>query len=158
RADAGDPRVAAGGRPQRLAPLRARRGPDRRHLARPRGPRALPRVHDPAGEGADAPGGRRPHRPPRPGPGARVSGYTVLRPGDDGYEFKAPSWRPEEPVRRIVELPLHARLQHSRAHLWRYPAGAAGRHHRPLVQEEVFFVAEGTMTIELGEERELFEL
>jgi mannose-6-phosphate isomerase-like protein (cupin superfamily) len=26
------------------------------------------------------------------------------------------------------------------------------------VQEEVFFVAEGTMTIELGEERERFEL
>jgi mannose-6-phosphate isomerase-like protein (cupin superfamily) len=85
-------------------------------------------------------------------------GYSVLRPGDPGYEFKAPSWRPEEPSRRIVELPLHARMQHSRAHLWRYPAGAQGRFHKPLVQEEVFFVAQGTMTIELGEERERFEL
>jgi mannose-6-phosphate isomerase-like protein (cupin superfamily) len=87
-----------------------------------------------------------------------VTGFTVLRPGDDAYEFRPPSWRPEEPVRRIVELPLHATMQHSRAHLWRYPAGAAGRFHRPLVQEEVFFVAEGTMTIELGAERERFEL
>ena len=85
-------------------------------------------------------------------------GFTVLRPGDEGYEWRPPSWRPEEPVRRIVELPLHATMQHSRAHLWRYPAGAAGRLHKPLVQEEVFFVAAGAMTIELGEQRERFEL
>ena len=85
-------------------------------------------------------------------------GYTVLRPGDEGYEFRAPSWRPEEQVRQIVELPLHARMQHSRAHLWRYPAGAQGRRHKPLVQEEVFFVAEGRMTMELGEERKRHDL
>src|SRR3954469_11885483 len=87
-----------------------------------------------------------------------TKGFTVLRPGDAGFEFKAPSWRPEEQVRAIVELPLHANMQHSRAHLWRYPAGAAGRFHKPLVQEEVFFVAEGTMTIELGADRQEFEL
>src|ERR671922_2005412 len=85
-------------------------------------------------------------------------GYTVLRPGDEGYEFRTPSWRPEEPVRRIVELPLHATMQHSRAHLWRYPAGAQGRLHKPVVQEEVFFVADGTMTMLLGENGERFEL
>jgi mannose-6-phosphate isomerase-like protein (cupin superfamily) len=85
-------------------------------------------------------------------------GFTVLRPGDAGYEWKPPSWRPEEPVRRIVELPLHATMRHSRAHLWRYPAGAQGRFHKPLVQEEVFLVVDGTMTIELGEAREEFEL
>lgn len=78
-------------------------------------------------------------------------GYTVLTP--DVQEFKAPSWRPDEPVRRIVELPLHAKMQHSRAHLWRYPAGSAGRKHRPVVQEEIFVVLEGTFTMLLGDEQ-----
>lgn len=83
-------------------------------------------------------------------------GYTVLRPEDQ--EFAPPSWRPEEPVRRIVEVPLHANMQHSRAHLWKYPPGAAGRKHRPVVQEEVFFVHEGTFHMELGDAAERFEL
>src|SRR3954469_8251064 len=87
-----------------------------------------------------------------------TKGFTVLRPGDAGFEFKAPSWRPEEQVRAIVELPLHANMQHSRAHLWRYPAGAAGRRHRPLVQEEGFFVAPGTRASELGGEGGRLEL
>ena len=83
-------------------------------------------------------------------------GYTVLRPEDQ--RFEPPSWRPEEPVRRIVELPLHANLAHSRAHLWRYPPGAQGRRHRPVVQEEVFFVHEGTLTMLLGDEETRYEL
>jgi len=83
-------------------------------------------------------------------------GYTVLRPEDQ--RFEPPSWRPEEPVRRIVELPLHAKMEHSRAHLWRYPAGAEGRRHRPVVQEEVFFVHEGTLTMLLGDDGERHEL
>lgn len=76
-------------------------------------------------------------------------GYTVLRPEDQ--EFKPPSWRPEEPVRRVVELPLHASMQHSRAHLWRYPPGATGRLHRELSQEEVFVVVEGAPAVMLGD-------
>jgi mannose-6-phosphate isomerase-like protein (cupin superfamily) len=83
-------------------------------------------------------------------------GYTVLRPEDQSFEV--PSWRPEEPVRRLVEIPLHANMQHSRAHLWKYPAGAAGRRHKPVVQEEIFFVHEGTFTMLLGDESERFEL
>jgi mannose-6-phosphate isomerase-like protein (cupin superfamily) len=83
-------------------------------------------------------------------------GYTVLRPDDQ--EFAPPSWRPDEPVRRIVEVPLHANLRHSRAHLWKYPPGAQGRRHKPVVQEEVFFVHEGEFTMELGDERETFAL
>lgn len=83
-------------------------------------------------------------------------GYTVLRPEDQ--RFEKPSWRPEEPARTLVELPLHANLQHSRAHLWRYPPGAAGRRHKPVVQEEVFFVHRGTFTMLLGDEAERFEL
>ena len=83
-------------------------------------------------------------------------GYTVLRPDDQ--RFEPPSWRPEEPSRRIVEVPLYATMAHSRAHLWKYPAGAQGRKHRPVSQEEVFFVHEGTFTMLLGDEGERFEL
>ena len=75
--------------------------------------------------------------------------FTILRPED--HEFRPPSWRPEEPVRRIVELPLHARMEHSRAHLWRYPPGATGRLHIEHAQEEVFVVVEGTPSVMLGD-------
>jgi quercetin dioxygenase-like cupin family protein len=75
--------------------------------------------------------------------------FTILRPEEQ--EFKPPSWRPEEPTRRIVELPLHANLRHSRAHLWRYPPGATGRLHREHSQEEVFCVVAGAPAVLLGD-------
>jgi len=81
--------------------------------------------------------------------------FTILRP--DEQEFKPPSWRPEEPTRRIVELPLHATMRHSRANLWRYPPGAAGRLHREHSQEEVFVVVDGTPAVLLGDPRERHE-
>jgi mannose-6-phosphate isomerase-like protein (cupin superfamily) len=84
-----------------------------------------------------------------------VSGFTILRP--DEQEFKAPSWRPEEPVRRIVELPLHANMQHSRAHLWRYPSGAQGRLHIEHSQEEVFCVVHGKPAVMLGDPPERYD-
>jgi uncharacterized cupin superfamily protein len=74
---------------------------------------------------------------------------TIIRP--DEQEFKPPSWRPEEPMRRIVELPLHANLKHSRAHLWRYPPGSTGRLHIERKQEEVFVVVEGNPAIMVGD-------
>lgn len=83
-------------------------------------------------------------------------GYTVLRPEDQ--RFAGPSWRPEEKVRQIVELPCYATLAHSRANLWRYPSGAKGRRHFQVVQEEVFLVVEGTFTMLLGDPPERFEL
>jgi len=76
-------------------------------------------------------------------------GHTVLRPEDQ--EFRPPSWRPEEPLRRIVELPLHAEMRHSRAHLWRYPPGSTGRLHIEHSQEEVFVVVEGEPAVMLGD-------
>ena len=78
-------------------------------------------------------------------------GYTVVTP--EQQTFAAPSWRPDD-VREIVELPLLANLEHSRAHLWRYPAGATGRRHFQTVQEEVFVVVEGEIVMSLGEEGE----
>jgi mannose-6-phosphate isomerase-like protein (cupin superfamily) len=83
-------------------------------------------------------------------------GYTVLRPEDQ--VFVVPSWRPDEPLRRLVELPRHANLRHSQANLWRYPPGTRGRRHREPLQEEVFCVVEGTLTMLLGEPPERFEL
>jgi mannose-6-phosphate isomerase-like protein (cupin superfamily) len=83
-------------------------------------------------------------------------GYTVLKAGEQ--EFQPPSWRGPEDPRRILELPLHAEMQHSRAHIWRYPHGVKGRRHLHQQQEEVFVVLEGTMTMLLGEERERVEL
>ncbi len=78
-----------------------------------------------------------------------MSGFTILRP--DEQEFRPPSWRPDEPTRRIVELPLHATMRHSRANLWRYPPGAKGRLHREHSQEEVFVVVDGNPSVMLGD-------
>ena len=79
-------------------------------------------------------------------------GWTALTP--DEHVYAAPSWRPDEPHRRLFELPAHSQLAHSRAHVWRFPAGAKGRRHLHTQQEEVFVVLDGTFTMELGEERE----
>ena len=76
-------------------------------------------------------------------------GFAILPPGEQ--EFKPPSWRPEEPLRRIVELPLHATMRHSRANLWRYPPGASGRLHREHSQEEAFVVVDGNPAVMLGD-------
>lgn len=42
-------------------------------------------------------------------------------------------------------------MQHSRAHLWRYPAGATGKLHVEHTQEEVFVVVEGSPAVMLGD-------
>ena len=50
-------------------------------------------------------------------------------------------------------------MTQSRANVWRYPSGARGRRHADKVQEEVFVVLDGTLTIDLGEppERHVLE-
>ncbi len=78
-----------------------------------------------------------------------AEGFTILRPEEQ--VFARPSWRPDEQVRTIVELPLHATMRHSRANLWRYPAGAKGRLHREHSQEEVFVVVSGSPAVMLGD-------
>ena len=40
----------------------------------------------------------------------------------------------------------------SRANLFRYPPGAVGRRHIDPIQEEVFVVIDGTLTIHMGED------
>ena len=83
-------------------------------------------------------------------------GYTVNRAEDQVFE--APSWNPDEPERRVVELRRFATLRCSQANLWRYPPGSAGRRHREPVQEEVFCVLDGTLTMFLGDPPQRFEL
>lgn len=82
----------------------------------------------------------------------RGNGWTALTPAEQTWA--APSWRPEEQVRKIVELPQQTQLAHTRGHLWKYPAGAAGRKHLHTQQEEVFVVLQGTLTLTLGDEEE----
>ena len=83
-------------------------------------------------------------------------GWTALTPNEQVWAH--PSWRPEEKVRTIVELPQQTQLAHTRGHLWRYPAGVKGRKHLHTQQEEVFVVIEGTFTLTLGDEEETVEL
>lgn len=54
---------------------------------------------------------------------------------------------------------LSETLTQSRANIWRYPPGARGKRHSDHVQEEVFVVLEGTLTVDLGEppERHVLE-
>ena len=46
---------------------------------------------------------------------------------------------------------LSESMAQSRANVWRYPPGARGRRHADKVQEEVFVVLDGTLTVDLGE-------
>ena len=71
-------------------------------------------------------------------------GYTILHAAE--HEWKP---RSEGDPRLVAEL-SHA-LTKSRANLFRYPPGAVGRRHIDPVQEEVFVVLDGTLTIHMGE-------
>jgi len=62
------------------------------------------------------------------------------------------------PPRRMTDVTLSGALTQSRARIWRLPPGARGRRHRELVQEEVFVVLDGTLTMLLGEPPERHDL
>jgi quercetin dioxygenase-like cupin family protein len=49
-------------------------------------------------------------------------------------------------------------MSQMRANVWRYPPGTRGRRHAEHVQEEVFVVLEGTITLLLGDPAEPVEL
>ena len=83
-------------------------------------------------------------------------GYRVLR-GDE-HEWEDRPHTGGEVPRRVADITTAASLSESRARVWRYPPGARGRRHRELVQEEVFVVLVGTLTMLLGEPAERFDL
>ena len=65
------------------------------------------------------------------------------------YEER-PAKEGEEP-RRVADLTAAIELKESRARLWRYPPHTIGRRHQDHVQEEVFVVIQGTLTMLLGD-------
>jgi quercetin dioxygenase-like cupin family protein len=75
--------------------------------------------------------------------------YEVVRPG--GVDWITRPRDPGEPARHTAELSELTGLEHARANLWRYEPGAKGRRHRHPVQEEVFVVLAGTLSMYLGE-------
>ena len=84
-------------------------------------------------------------------------GYHVVR-EHEWEERPKPEGREDEPARLASDLTTSAGLTQSRARLWRYPPGVRGRRHADKVQEEVFVVLAGTLTMHLGDPPERFEL
>ncbi len=64
--------------------------------------------------------------------------------------------RGDDDTRTIARL--SDSMTHSRANIWRYPPGTRGKRHADHVQEEVFVVLDGTLTVDLGEPPERHEL
>ncbi|HET8811525.1 MAG TPA: cupin domain-containing protein [Gaiella sp.] len=69
--------------------------------------------------------------------------YTVFH--DDELE-----WHPRREGDPRLVAELSDSMTRSRANLFRYPPGAIGRRHSDPVQEEVFVVLDGTLTIHMG--------
>lgn len=69
----------------------------------------------------------------------------------DELEWITRPHEPGEPARHVAELSERIGFIHTRANIWRYEPGAAGRRHRHPLQEETFIVLSGTLTMYLGE-------
>ena len=70
--------------------------------------------------------------------------YTV-------FHWDELEWHPRREGDPRLVSELSEMMTRSRANLYRYPAGAVGRRHSDPVQEEVFVVLDGTLTIHMGE-------
>jgi mannose-6-phosphate isomerase-like protein (cupin superfamily) len=79
-------------------------------------------------------------------------GYAVFR--REALEFAPP--RAGDQRRGISGL--SDAMTNMRANVWRYPPGVRGRRHKEGVQEEVFVVLEGAVTMLLGDPHERVEL
>ena len=71
-------------------------------------------------------------------------GYTI-------FHANELEWRPRRPGDPRLAAELSDAMTNSRANLFRYPPGAVGRRHIDPIQEEVFVVMDGTLTIHMGE-------
>jgi mannose-6-phosphate isomerase-like protein (cupin superfamily) len=78
-------------------------------------------------------------------------GFTIFRPSEVEWEPRG-----DDSGRDVARL--SDSMTRSRANIWRYPPGARGRRHADKVQEEVFVVLDGTLTVDLGEPPERHEL
>jgi mannose-6-phosphate isomerase-like protein (cupin superfamily) len=69
--------------------------------------------------------------------------YTV-------FHWDEVEWHPRREGDPRLVSELSESMTRSRANLFRYPPGAIGRRHSDPVQEEVFVVLDGTLTIHMG--------
>ena len=67
------------------------------------------------------------------------------------FHAAAHDWHPRREGDPRLVAELSASMTRSRANLYRYPPGAIGRRHSDPIQEEVFVVLDGTLTIHMGE-------
>jgi uncharacterized cupin superfamily protein len=79
-------------------------------------------------------------------------GFSIFR--SETREWSEPSGG--DPKRGILRLSDD--MTQMRANVWRLPPGSRGRRHAERVQEELFVVLEGTVTLALGEPAEMTEL
>jgi mannose-6-phosphate isomerase-like protein (cupin superfamily) len=77
-------------------------------------------------------------------------GYHVADAAKLEWEERPPAVEGQTP-RRAADITTAAGLKQSRGRVWRYPPGTRGRRHADRVQEEVFVVITGTLTMLLGE-------
>ena len=71
-------------------------------------------------------------------------GYTV-------FHADELDWQPHRENDPRLRVGLSEAMTKARANLYRYPPGAVGRRHIDPIQEEVFVVLDGTLTIHMGE-------
>lgn len=77
--------------------------------------------------------------------------YTVFHSDELAFEPRG-----ENDSRMVARL--SDSMTRSRANVWRYPPGMRGKRHADSVQEEVFVVLEGTLTVDLGDPPQRHEI
>ena len=75
--------------------------------------------------------------------------YDVVHSSELQWEEREPMHG--QPARSHASITDSAKLEESRARMWRYPAHTRGRRHLDPDQEEVFVPLRGTLTMLLGE-------
>jgi mannose-6-phosphate isomerase-like protein (cupin superfamily) len=78
-------------------------------------------------------------------------GFTIFQASELPFEPRG-----EDDPRSVAQL--SDSMTRSRANVWRYPPGSRGRRHLDTLQEEVFVVLDGTLTVDLGEPPERHEV
>jgi mannose-6-phosphate isomerase-like protein (cupin superfamily) len=81
--------------------------------------------------------------------------YHVVRAEEIEFAERPPN--PGEEPRRAGDITTPAELKQSRARMWHYPPHTRGKRHQDHVQEEVFVVISGTLTMLLGDPPERIE-
>ncbi|MEX2211128.1 MAG: cupin domain-containing protein [Gaiellaceae bacterium] len=72
------------------------------------------------------------------------------------FRFDEAEWVERDDGRRLARL--SDSMEHMRANLWRLPPQTKGVRHLEKVQEELFVVLDGSLTLMLGEPAEAHEL